>query len=388
MLSLIWRPAAATDFNFPQYLGVMLIAMMGASVTILMPLLVGAFTDSGLFSTAQVGFLASAEVAGILISSASALLWVRRIQWLRIVQLSLAVFIGCNLLTSWVSSFELVLFLRFSAGLACGVSYAIALAALGDQSRVDKTFAVMVTIQVIFGTLGFALLPYVIAPFGYAGIYQCFNLFLLLALLLSFISFPVNQKPQTAFRLDLQGRWLAAALVFAGTIAYYFAQGTVWAYLERIGVHAGLSVAEVGAILGVGFGISAIGSMLSSWFVARIGRNASLLITAAVQLPCLAALYWMSDSHAWAIYAVATIVYQVFWSFIVPIMMAIFNDVDKSGRLIVFCVTAFKIGLVLGPPAAALTIRLTSIHEVLWLGAIAIVVSVACLMASNRLLQR
>lgn len=388
MMSLTFRRAVETDFNLPQYSCILLIAMMGASVTILMPLLVGAFTDSGLFSTTQVGYLASAEIAGILISSASAYLWVRRIPWRSWTQLSLLAFIACNLATSWIVTYELVVLLRFVAGLACGVSYAIALAALGDQSRVDKAFGVMVTIQVIFGTAGFALLPYVIGPFGYAGIYQCFNLFLLMAFVLSFFSFPTNQKPQKAFRIDLHGRWLAAGLVFAGTIAYYFAQGTVWAYLERIGVNAGLSVAEVGAILGVGFAISAIGSMMSSWFVSHIGRNRSLIITAAVQLPCLAALYWLSEGNAWLVYAIATIIYQVFWSFIVPIMMAIFNDVDKSGRLIVFCVTAFKIGLVLGPPAAAFTIGIASLNEVLWLGAVAIVVSVTCLMASNRLLQR
>ena len=44
---------------FIQYSCLMLIAMMGAAVTNLMPLIVGAFSDSGQFTTQQVGYLAA-----------------------------------------------------------------------------------------------------------------------------------------------------------------------------------------------------------------------------------------------------------------------------------------------------------------------------------------
>lgn len=62
-----------------QILGALLIAMMGAAVTTLMPLLVGAYTDSGLFTDAQVGWLTSADIAGTLIASASAYFWSRKV---------------------------------------------------------------------------------------------------------------------------------------------------------------------------------------------------------------------------------------------------------------------------------------------------------------------
>jgi predicted MFS family arabinose efflux permease len=77
-------------------------------------------------------------------------------------------------------------------------------------------------------------------------------------------------------------------------------------------------------------------------------------------------------------------VYQIFWSFVVPVMMGIFNDVDPSGRLIVFCLSAFKVGLMLGPPIAALAISTFSLTAVLPLGAVAIVLSALCLQLAQR----
>lgn len=365
------------------YAGILTVAMMGAAVTILMPLVVGAFSDSGTFTEQQVGFLTAADVAGILIASMSAFFWVRRCHWQRWMQISLLLFIAMNLLTLLTSLFPALLLVRFLAGIGCGIGYSIALAALGDRPNPDKAFGAMVTVQVVFGTLGFWVLPHITGLWGYQGLFQFFNLFLVLALILVSIASPADENKK-AQSLPPFGRiYLPILFVFMGVVAYYFAQGTVWAYLERIGVAAGLSVAEVGAILGWGFAISACGSVLAAKFVAIMGRNLSLWLTAVLQLACLLALYLMAQPHIWLIYALATVVYQIFWSFIIPIMMGIFSDADKSGRLIVFCVTAFKVGLVIGPPVAAAVVSHFGVSEVLWLGAVAIVLSVILLQLAN-----
>lgn len=362
-----------------------MVAMMGAAVTILMPLVVGAFSDSGAFSEQQVGFLTAADVAGILLASISAFFWVRRCHWQRWIQISLLLFIGMNLLTLFTSQFPALLLVRFLAGVGCGIGYSIALAALGDRTNPDKAFGAMVTVQVVFGTLGFWVLPYITSVWGYQGLFQFFNLFLLVALILVSISSPADENKKAQTLPPIGGSYLPVLFVFLGVVAYYFAQGTVWAYLERIGVAAGLTVAEVGAILGWGFAISACGSILAAKFVAVVGRNLSLWLTAVLQLGCLLALYLMAQPHIWLIYALATVVYQIFWSFIIPIMMGIFSDADKSGRLIVFCVTAFKVGLVIGPPVAAAVVSHFGVIHVLWLGAVAIVLSVMLLhLANNR----
>jgi len=370
------------------YVAVLLVAMMGAAITTLMPLIIGAFSDAGILNAQQVSIVTASDVAGILLSSASAYFWVRRCNWHLCVVVGLTIFILANFVTAYIEGFYLLMLTRFIAGVACGVCYSISLAALGDRANPDKAFGDMVTAQVIFGTVGFTALPYFIEISSYAGIYLFFNIFLVLALLVVFKEFPTNNRVQQHFDINLSGIWQPTLLVFLGIVAYYFAQGAVWAYLERIGVDAGLTGRQIGLILAVGFGISAVGSALSGWFVKRLARELAIWITLAIQLPCLAVLYFMTPESACIIYAVATITYQIFWSFVIPVMMGIFSDIDNSGRLIVFCVSAFKIGLLLGTPFAGYLVSNGSLYDVIWVGAIAIFVSSILLVAAHRMIKK
>ncbi|MDU0113239.1 MFS transporter [Psychrosphaera aquimarina] len=381
--------------NFTNYsmlkvfetLGLLLVAMMGAAVTTLMPLMVGAYSDSGHFTTQQVGWLTSADVAGILIASATAFLWGRRVNWRVVTSLGLLIFIACNIASTHITDFSHLMMIRFVAGVACGASYAISLAAFGDFKKPDQAFGAVVTTQVVFGTIGFWILPNLISVDGLDSIFEFFNLFLIPALILILITCPKNSKTSTVGAFQIDGNLKAAVYVFLGVVAYYFAQGTVWAYLERIGVDAQLTNTQIGLILGLGFAISAIGSIISGMYVDRYGRNSGLYLTALIQIPCLAVLYFMTPETAFWIYAVSTIVYQIMWSFVVPIMMALFSDIDSAGKLIVLCVSAFKVGLVIGPPVAALTINYFPVREVLWLGAISIIVSILLTVRSSNILK-
>ena len=101
-------------------------------------------------------------------------------------------------------------------------------------------------------------------------------------------------------------------------------------------------------MLGLGFAISAVGSLLSGAFVAKFGRTAALWLTVAIQLPCLFALSLLSAGPAWLIYAAATIVYQIFWSFVVPVMMAV-SIIKILNRFAWFAMYAKDEGVSLGP---------------------------------------
>ncbi|NVK26160.1 MAG: MFS transporter [Gammaproteobacteria bacterium] len=370
-----------------QVAAVLLVSMMGAAVTTLMPLLVGAYTDSGLFTTTQVGWLTSAEVAGILLTSTSAYIWSRKVNWQIVTLLGLSTFIAANWFSMSATEFEYLFILRALAGVACGATYAISIAALGDFPQSDKAFSGLVTIQVVFGTLGFWLLPNIISSEGLGGIFYFFNLCLLPALIFSAVKFPVNSRVTERLTFKIDGSLKAAILIFSGVVAYYFAQGTVWAYLERIGVNAGLSGAEIGSILGLGFAISAVGSLLSGLFVEKVGRNWGLYVTLIIQVPCLLVLFLMNNTNAFWIYAISTIIYQVMWSFVIPIMMGIFNDIDKSGKLIVLCVAAFKVGLTIGPPVAAFVVTVSNVNNVIWLGLGGIALSILLCHLSAKDLQ-
>lgn len=367
-----------TTANHPLALAsLLMVAMMGASILTLLPLWVGALTDLNLYSQQQIGWLAAADVVGIFAASASAIVWVRRLAWRPTLMGGLGLFLMANLLCLLVTDVAALMALRVVAGLGCGAAYAVALAGLGDHERPDFAFGLMVTAQVVFGTLGFFWAPGFIAEWGIDGFFHYLNLWLLATLMVCFLCTPSSNKAasESAFALKplLTGN---ALLVFATTVVYYLGVSAVWAYLERLGVSMGLTGEQVGDWLGTGFAISGAGSFVAA-FIGRVtGKLAAF--SGALVLQTVAIFWLMGDPLNLALvslYAVSTIVFQFFWSFAVPLLMDRFNSVDASGRLIVLCASAFKIGEILGPPMAAALIVEGNYTPVLWLGVVAFGIS-------------
>ena len=359
-----------TPDRLPNLTSLLFVAMMGASILTLLPLWVGALTDSGGFTGQQVGWLAAADVIGIFASSASAIFWVQKLPWKPVALLGLTVYLLANLVSLGAGQFGTLMAVRIVAGLGCGSAYAIALAGLGDHRNPQLAFGLMVTAQVAFGTIGFFAVPRLAAGVDINSFLHYLNGWLAFTILLCALFFPRSQKTnpgseQSVFATLLSGR---AFLVFATTVVYYCGVSAVWGYLERIGVNLGLSSAAVGDLLGIGFAISGLGSLATPWLSKFLGRSVTLVIAMALQIATMALLMDKHTFDAFALYATTSIVFQFFWSFSLPLLMDQFNRVDDTGRFIVLCASAFKVGEIAGPPLAAALITEGDYSAVLWLG--------------------
>ncbi|KUJ85002.1 MFS transporter [Microbulbifer flavimaris] len=359
-----------TPDRWTNLASLLMVSMMGAAVLTLLPLWVGGLSDQGNFSETQIGWLAAADVIGIFASSASAIFWVRRVAWKQVTLAGLAVFLIGNLLSLGTSDFIQLMSLRILAGLGCGAAYAVALAGLGDHRRPPLAFGMMVTAQVTFGTIGFFAVPRIMELWQVNGFFHYLNGWLAVTLLLCALTFPRSQRGSEAADavgiLSLLGG--RSLLVFATTVVYYCGVSAVWAYLERIGVDMGLSGAEVGDLLGIGFAISGLGSLATPLVARHLGRALSLVISIAIQVGTMSLLIGQHSGDAYLLYAVTSIVFQFFWSFTIPLLMDQFNRVDDTGRFIVLCASAFKVGEIIGPPLAASLIQPFGYAGVLSLG--------------------
>ena len=359
-----------TPDRIPNLASLLFVAMMGASILTLLPLWVGALTERGEFTDQQVGWLAAADVIGIFASSASAIFWVRKLPWRPVVLLGLTVYMLANLASLDSDHFATLMAVRIVAGLGCGSAYAIALAGLGDHRNPQLAFGLMVTGQVVFGTIGFFAVPRLAAETDINSFLHYLNGWLGVTILLCALFFPRSQKcggsaEQSVYATLLSGR---ALLVFATTVVYYCGVSAVWGYLERIGVSLGLSSAAVGDLLGIGFAISGLGSLATPWLSKYLGRIITLVIAMVLQMITMAVLMGQHTFDAYALYASTSIVFQFFWSFSLPLLMDQFNRVDDTGRFIVLCASAFKVGEIVGPPLAAALISEGDYSAVLWLG--------------------
>lgn len=365
------------------------VAMMGASVLTLLPLWVGSLSDTGTYSVRQVGFLASADMVGIFISSTSAFLWVRKVNW-RVAALGgLSMFLLANLASATATDMISLYALRVMAGLGCGAAYAVALSALGDTPSPDWSFGLMVTAQVAFGFLGFEWLPGLIADHGINAFFHYLNAWLLLAILLAAVALPRRrQRPIGEVALSFKSIGPAAAGAFAGTVVLYIAISAVWAFMERMGVAADISPDQIGRIIGWGYLISVLGSITAPAMSRRVGRTPTMLLAMLVLLATYGGLATLTPANAIATYAATTIIFQFFWSFILPPLMATFNAVDPTGRFIVLCSPAFKLGEIIGPPMAAFFIIDSDYNGVLWLGGLCTLIGVAALVSADQRTRR
>ncbi|WP_428818481.1 MFS transporter [Microbulbifer sp. MCCC 1A16149] len=355
--------------HLPYMASLLFVAMMGASILTLLPLWVGALTDQEIFSGQQIGWLASADVIGIFLSSASAIFWVRKLPWKPVVLLGLVLFCLANLASLGTQQFIPLMAIRIFAGLGCGSAYAIALAGLGDQRNPQLAFGLMVTAQVVFGTIGFFAVPRIMGETDFSGFFHYLNGWLVITIALCLIAFPRSEKSRDTGSSIVSTLLTARALlVFATTVIYYCGVSAVWAYLERIGVNLALGSAEVGDLLGIGFAISGLGSLATPWLSQYLSRVITLIIAMTAQMITMAVLIGEYSLNAYWLYAITSIVFQFFWSFSLPLLMDQFNRVDDTGRFIVLCASAFKVGEIVGPPLAAALITVGGFSSVLYLG--------------------
>ncbi|WP_374991011.1 MFS transporter [Pseudoalteromonas haloplanktis] len=376
-----------------NYLPLLFAAIVGAGSSLLMPSVIGAYVNFSHLTPSQIGVMTSSEMLGILITSASSFLWLKLINYHKTVLVVLTLLLITNslnmlfVIANW-SAYALFV-LRFIAGLETGIIYAIAVVVIGQQKNTERLFSSLVSCQIVYGSIGFSCITALSQYLGLASIYIFFNIFIMLALSACFlgngfrqIHHVVSIQSQT-LSSNTEKNFLLLKVVLAIAL-YYVVQGSVWAYIEPIGISLGLSSIQIGGILSVGFTLSFIGSLCSLNVYRKMGRSSTVWVTICLQIICLLTISY-APTGLWTAYlfAVATIVYQVLWSLIVPLMMALLCLSDNTKQYSAWSISAFKIGLIVGPLFAVALISLSG-YEIL-INVSCIVLVISGLLLSNTL---
>ena len=175
--------------------------------------------------------------------------------------------------------------------------------------------------------------------------------------------------------------WKVSAPAFLSVIAFFVAQGGVWAYMERIGNAQGLDPQFIGTSLSIGMGGSFIGSLIASHFETRFGRKLPLILSAIAQILCIIAIF--AAMGKW-VYLVAAFVFCTFWNFALPYLIGILIGVDESGKTILGSNTCFAFGIAIAPFIIASFATEGNYLSVGYLGSLALIISLLLALYSNR----
>lgn len=326
------------------------LSVIGAAVFIVQPGFVQGLVEIYSFSEQQAGYIASAEIWGLALTTVLLALGGHRVSWHLILKGSIIVFAMGNFASLLTQDFKLFSSMRFLAGMGSGGLVSLTFTIIGLTQRADHNFGYLIMGVLTYGALGLWTIPWALETIGMNGVIVFFALFGLSGW--PFVSHtPDSGKEQLQVEddaIDLSGlfRWFAIVAMFT----YFFAQGVIWAYLFLIGLNGGVGEQGVanGLMLSQFLGIA--GAFVPAVLGNRFGRIVPLSIGIIGGSIVLYALY---GEFSALIYAVTVCIYNFFWNMTHPFLLAAMASFDQHGRVVVYAVAAQMLGLAVGPAFAA-----------------------------------
>ncbi|WP_347136786.1 MFS transporter [Parahaliea mediterranea] len=357
-----------------------LLSFIATGGFLILPLLVGAAATDFQLTEAQVGILATAVMGGAALSSAAALLWIRRVDWRRAVAASMLLILLAHFGCLYATGAEALALLLLLTGLGGGAAYSVALTVLADQAHAARYFGLSVAAQVTFQIVGMLLLPPFIADYGLVAV-----LALLLALNVAGLCLAWWLPAGGLVTPHLEGGRLLpgvpALLALLGCFLFFFNVGVVWAYIERMASAAGLSPEFIGLGLAIGVSFGIPGALMASWCGDRYGQVPPLVIGGVVMLASVALLAFALSGPG---YIVALALYNFSWNFCLAFQYAAVNRVDDNGRSVAVAPAFHGFGAAVGPVVAAIFVTRESYLSVHLLAFAGIVGSVLLFALSVR----
>lgn len=329
------------------------LAISGWMVFMSMPIMVGIFADVRGYSNAQVGYLASAELAGVLVSSVIASLVLKSMNRRVLAASGLLLSLVINIVSLQVEPYGPFLALRTLAGFGSGMCYAIAVANLASTQNSARNYSCMIFALVACNAAILYFLPQLADLLGLAGVLYSFaavNAATLLAIPLIAPSLIASKTETTAPAPMPQSSINAAWLCLLAIALFYTCIGSYWAYIERWGVEAGFSSDFIGTTLAVSTVLSLIGCYFA-YRVSRImGQFRPMILTLGFLGITIAITAAMPTK---TIYFLGLVIYQLLWNSVDIYQLGTLANIDKSGRFTALISGAQGVGQMIGPAGAA-----------------------------------
>ncbi|MGH8247724.1 MAG: MFS transporter [Gammaproteobacteria bacterium] len=352
-------------------------AVIGPEVFIVQPGFVQGMVQYLGFSDQAAGDVASAEMWGIAITTVVMTFFAARFNWRRVFAGSLVIMAISNLASLYADTPLAFGFWRFIAGLGAGGVVSLSFAVVGLTRNPDRNFAYLIMWVLIYGAVVLLAMPTVYKFVGMTGVIIFFALFpasgLLFVRRLPHSAEDHVQVEKDAVNLPRYFRWMALAAMFC----YFLGQGVVWAYLFLIGMTGGASEQEVANGLTVSQFAGVAGALCAAVIANRFGRARPLTVSILLTLLPLFLLFGPIGA---VLYGIAVCIYNYGWNLTHPYLLAAMASFDRSGRVVVHAVAFQMLGLANGPWIAARVIGEEDYSNVIRLGIVLFVASLALIL--------
>lgn len=324
---------------------------------VLVPTLVGVYVDDFGLLAHEAGYTAAIYMAGGGLGALIVSGLLLRVRTRLLLAVGLATLAVGNLASIYAQSLESILAVRLLAGLGEGAGFALMGAGIARMRNPTRVYGTFIILMLIAASILQYSVPWLRATFGERALFvpialapACLLLFL--AKFPELSSRPSSDGGATSFAVPGLGNfwWWSGALA---TFVVYVAYGGAFAYVERIGVQAGVDRDAVARVLGLGHFI-AMGGALAAILTANTGRRMWKIAGALVLVTCATLLVTSGKPE---FFTVGVVSWFLFWQFFAPNLLGLLAQLDPSGRLSAASLGTMECGLAAGPAIAALCIR-------------------------------
>jgi predicted MFS family arabinose efflux permease len=329
-----------------------------------LPVAVGALVDGAGLDEGRAGWIASLELAGMALS---ALVLAPRIPALSLRSVALGsagVALAAHGVSVLADGFAPLASARFVAGLAEGAIVATGNALIASSRDPDRFAA---RVEILGGIAAAALLvalPAVAAAHAQRGVFTVMaGVVIAILPLLAWIPRRAS-APHRAAAGGLRGRLGRRALpVLLAGFLLTSGESAIWAFLERIGVRAGVGPTSMGLLLGTSTLVGLLGAGLAAWLGTRLGRRLPFVLGIVAQaLAC----WFVAHSTTPGPYVAATLGYALAFFFVQPYLVGTAAFLDPQGRVVAAYAGVVLIGAGVGPGLGGVLVEWHSYPALGW----------------------
>jgi predicted MFS family arabinose efflux permease len=331
----------------------LIIALVGYSVMVSIPVLSTAWVNILGLTEEQVGRVAGADLGGLSIGALFTAIFVARVNRRILVAIGLVLSIGANALCIGFVEYEQVLWLRLIAGFGSGIFTSIAVVTLGGTSNPVRAFNFLLLGFAFFAALELHLLP----QLSMSGIYTFFILlnvtcFVLLPWLPSKPLSASQMKEAQAAQEDVAEWKVPRFLPIFCLVAICFTYiniGGYFTYIELAAHADGIDEGWIGPILTWSSVFSVVGCILA-FYCYRFGLFNSLFVS----LFMMAVIVIMLTTGITDINIMISLFgFMALWTFVDVYQMALMSHMDRSGTLVALIPSVQGFGQFIGPNISA-----------------------------------
>jgi len=329
------------------------LASAGLFYVNIMPALVDGLKQGLGFTNKQAGLAGSCNVYGAACGAFLIAFLVRRINWRSAARLFLLGLVGMDLLSMLVHRPFALMGIRFLHGFIGGMLVGLAFSIIARTTAPDRTFGMLLLVQVLAGGLGVMSLPLLVPRFGTNVLFASLILFSLATLgMLQFLpDYPARAPtPRTQGAATDTLKWKPLLLALFSVFLFQAANMGLFAFIIGLGKHHGLGVGFVSETLGIANWLSVFGAVLVITLSTRYGIFKPILGGMALSLVGTWLLNYSEIKWIWIVANVGT---GITWNFVISHLLGMCARFDRTGQTAVWSGFASKMGLASGPMLAS-----------------------------------